>query len=71
MSILIRPFPRLTAAKRALPQPLRWVIRRARRLERFFHCTRSDAIREAATDYTFFTGKRPHIRAMKGARNGQ
>lgn len=70
MSLFIRPFPRLASAKRALPQPLRWVIRRARRLEHFFGCSRADAIREAATDYTFLTGKRPHIRAMKGARNG-
>lgn len=36
--------------------PLRWITRRARRLERAFHCSRRIAIYEAALDYACFTG---------------
>lgn len=67
MNPAIRPFPLFRGRKSPLPRPLTWVIRRARRIERFFACSRREAIREAAIDYQAFMGHRPFISALKGA----
>jgi hypothetical protein len=36
---------------------LTWIKRRARRLQRFFHCSRRVAITEAMNDYDTFSGE--------------
>lgn len=35
---------------------LSWIKRRARRLQRFFHCSRRIAVAEAISDYHLFNG---------------
>lgn len=49
---------------------LSWVKRRARRLQRFFHCSRRIAIAEAVNDYYLFTGmhRTRLLKLIKGGR---
>lgn len=55
--------------------PLRWITRRARRIERFYKVTRRLAIHDAWLDYIEFTGLKPTTRPgavlpFGGARHG-
>lgn len=57
------PLPTAAAPSRYARPPLRWITRRARRIERFYKVARRLAIHDAWLDYIEFTGMAARTRA--------
>lgn len=54
-SVVCLPLDRVLQEANYRRPPLRWITRRARRLERAFDVSRRTAVMEASTDYYLFT----------------